>query len=85
MIKKRIVASILTAVLLTGSLGVSVHAEEDNAQTENIAADVEVTAEDSFGAMTADLLDGEIDKQEENDGCNIFSIEMDGTEASVEL
>ena len=66
MIKKRIVASILTAVLLIGSLGVSVQAEEDNAQTENIAADVEVTAEDSFGAMTANLLDGEIDKQEEN-------------------
>ena len=85
MIKKRIVASILTAVLLIGSLGVSVQAEEDNAQTENIAADVEVTAEDSFGAMTANLLDGEIDKQEENDGCNIFSIEMDGAEASVEL
>ena len=85
MIKKRIVACILTAVLLTGSLGISVQAEEDNEQTDNIAADMEVTAEDSFGAMTADLLDGEIEKQEENEGCNIFSIEMDGTEASVEL
>lgn len=85
MIKKRIAACILTAVLLTGSLGTSVQAEEDNGQTENIAADVEVTAEDSFGAMTADFLDGEIEKQEENDGCNIFSIEMDGTEARVEF
>ena len=85
MIKKRIVAGILTAVLLTSSLGVSVQAEEDNEQTGNIAADVEVTAEDSFGAMTADLLDGEIEKQEENDGCNIFSIEMDGIEASVDF
>lgn len=84
MIKKRIIASILIVVLLTASLGIPVQAEENNEQ-ENIEANVKVMSEDSFGEMTADLLEGEIEEQEENDGCNIFSIEVNGNQADVEF
>lgn len=85
MIKKRITAALLTAALLLSSMGMPVQAEENEGESGEINTDVGVTARDSFGAMTTDLIDGEIAEQEENDGCNIFSIEVTGTQAEVEF
>ena len=86
MIRKRITAALLTAALVLTSMSFTAQAEESGEQTENnITTEVEVTAGDSFGTMTADLIDGEIAEQEENDGCNIFSIEVNGNQADVEF
>lgn len=83
MIKKRITIFVLIFVLLLESTNVMAQSEENNQQTSGISTEVELTTGDSFGAMTADLIDGKITEQEENDGCNIFSIDINGTQADV--
>ena len=47
--------------------------------------DYSVEGENSFGMMLADEINAEITEQQENNGFNVFSVEMDGKTASVEL
>ena len=50
-----------------------------------IDSDFEVEGTNSFGAMLANALSDEMAEQEENNGCNIFSVEIAGPTAAVEL
>lgn len=53
---------------------------EPNSQMET---NISVQGTNSFGNLLTNELTAEMDKQEENNGCNIFSIEMNGTNATV--
>lgn len=53
---------------------------EPNSQMET---DISVQGTNSFGNLLTNELTAEMDKQEENNGCNIFSIDMNGTDATV--
>ena len=44
-----------------------------------------VTGSDSFGEMLGEILSEKISEQQANNGCNIFSVEMNGTTAVVEF
>ena len=53
---------------------------EPNSQMET---DISMQGTNSFGNILTNELTAEMDKQEENNWCNIFSIEMNGTDATV--
>lgn len=61
-------------------------AKAENSVSEpepQIKTDVSVEGTDSFGNLLTSELSKEMDRQEENNGCNIFSIEMNGADATV--
>ncbi len=89
---KRILAAILAAALSFGTLSDvgTVYAKttpiSDAQQTESLAKmedNLSLRATNSFGNLLVNAIDGEALEQEENEGNNIFSIEMSGTQASV--
>lgn len=83
--KNRITAVLLTLALLFTSIPVTaVQAEETMSSQEN-TVDVTAEATDSFGEMLEETVNGEIEEQEENNGCNIFSVEVEGNKASAEF
>ena len=84
--KKRITAIIVTLSLLFGNnMPIVVYADETKENTSEVAADISVDSTDSFGAMLTDIIEEETEQEADNDGCNIFSIEIEGTEALVEF
>ena len=78
--------SALTALVMTYTviLGVlPVNAEEAQSAQPTIENDFSIEGTNSFGNMLTDSLDGKMDEQEENNGCNVFSAEVTGNEATV--
>ena len=56
---------------------------ESSAELSTESLDIQAT--NSFGSILAKEISTEQTKQLANNGCNVFSIEMDGTEANVEF
>lgn len=92
----RILAFMLIVVLTFGSGSISVLAEtvsENEISGEQVDRnqigisenDLEVEGTDSFGRMFAEALEEKTYEQQENNGYNIFAIEMNGKEATVNL
>lgn len=80
---RRITAVMLSFIMiLAGIPAFPVQADEPEDRQE-VQTEMSVETTDSFGNMVADMMTGEVQEQEENDGCNIFSIEVDRTKASV--
>ena len=88
--KKRIV-SILTSMLMVFSLSAYVPAvgagaeTAANESTDGVSMDngeVSVEGTNSFGNMLTDTLSEKIDEQQENNGCNVFSVEMTDTKTA---
>ncbi len=82
---KRRIISFLTSFIMIFSLVAyapltSVHAESTTSGNQNkITAnngDVSIEGTNSFGNLLTSVLTEKIDQQEENNGCNIFSVEM---------
>lgn len=82
---KRRIISFLTSFIMIFSLVAyapltSVHAESTTSGNQNkITAnngDVSIEGTNSFGNLLTSALTEKIDQQEENNGCNIFSVEM---------
>ena len=88
--KKRIV-SILTSMLMVFSLSAYVPAvgagaeTAANESTDGVSMDnskVSVEGTNSFGNMLTDTLSEKIDEQQENNGYNVFSVEMTDTKTA---
>ena len=88
--KKRIV-SILTSMLMAFSLSAYVPAvgagaeTAANESTDGVSMDngeVSVEGTNSFGNMLTDTLSEKIDEQQENNGYNVFSVEMTDTKTA---
>lgn len=56
--RKRISAVLIMGILLLNSIEIPVQAEEARENDGDVTTDVEVKAEDSFGAMTEELISG---------------------------
>ncbi len=82
---KKFISCILVMVMTISIFGtLPTNAEngslEPNSQMET---DVSIQGTNTFGNLLTSELTAEMDKQEENSGCNIFSIEMNGTDAAI--
>lgn len=80
---KKITAVLLAFVLLFSGIPVTAVQADEPKESQELKNDMTIESTDSFGNMVADMMTGEVQEQEENDGCNIFSIEVNGTKASV--
>lgn len=82
--------SILLSIVMTFTFvcsTITTSAEESaqsGAYMPSIENDISVTGTNSFGNMISYELSEEMDKQEENNGCNVFSAEVTGKTVSVE-
>ena len=56
--RKRISALLMMGILWLNSIEIPVQAEEARENDGDVTTDVEVKAEDSFGAMTEELISG---------------------------
>jgi len=81
---------ILAIMFVTVGSGYTVYAENPNEEAgpvtnieNDMQSDVSVTGSNSFGALLAESIDEERQEQQENDGYNIFSIEMLDKDATV--
>lgn len=89
-ISKKVVSVILVLCLMCSVFSVSAFAVSDNSvgnqgvQT-GIGDDMNVKSTNSFGSLLTSELEQEADKQEENNGINIFSVEVTGKTASAEF
>lgn len=87
---KRFLAGFIAVVLLLNN---SVFAEmryvdsgmdeKSDAIAVSSGEEMRVKGTNSFGSMLAKSLTDEMDEQDSNDGCNVFSIEVNGKEATV--
>lgn len=89
-LKKRIISLILilTVLLSNGFFSDNVLAETIESKTEDATIvegekDIVASGNDSFGNMFAKEINNKVDEQQENNGNNIFSVEMNGNVASV--
>lgn len=82
---KKFISCILVMVITMSLFGtLPANAENDSLEPNaQIETDISVQGTNSFGNLMTRALTTEMDKQEENNGCNIFSIEMNGANASV--
>lgn len=73
-------------MLITGiSTSIPIYASEknNNIMFSERMNDLVIRSENSFGNLLASELDAKMNEQKENNGCNIFSIEVNGKEAAV--
>lgn len=89
-IGKKVVSVILVLCLMCSVLSVSAFAASDNVDGSQgvqtgIGDDMNVKSTNSFGSLLTSELEQEADKQEENNGINIFSVEVTGKTASAEF
>lgn len=61
-----------------------VETTDDNAVSSGLTNDMTITSTNSIGTMLQSELTDVVEEQEQNDGYNIFSVEVEGTEAIVE-
>lgn len=91
----RLIGKKMMAALLAGTMMFTTAAQTVASAIEtnyNTPADVSVSDEEltieatnSFGSILAKEISAEQTEQLANNGCNVFSIEMDGTQANVEF
>ena len=82
---KKIISCVLALVMtlsIFGTFPVSAEPKSDSTAPQ-IGTNVSVAGTNSFGNLLTEELNAEMDRQEENNGCNIFSIEMNGATADV--
>lgn len=82
---KKWISCILVMVMTISIFGI-LPANAENSSLEpnsQMETDISVRGTNSFGNLLTNELTAEMDKQEENNGCNIFLIEMNGTDATV--
>ncbi|MGN0594766.1 MAG: RCC1 domain-containing protein [Hominimerdicola sp.] len=83
------IISFITAVTLAFSafaMPVTVYGEDETnvvSQTSINSDEMSVSATNSFGELMTNVIESKTDEQQENQGYNIFSIEMDGSTANV--
>ena len=86
---KKILSVTLVVCLLCSMIVVNVSAENFNAdERQNMQTDigdVNIKGTDSFGNLLTSEFEQEADKQEQNNGINIFSVEVEGNKATVEF
>lgn len=82
---KKFISCILVMLMTISFFGIlPANAESDSLEPNtHMETDISVQGTNSFGNLMTNELTAEMDKQEENNGCNIFSIEMNGKEATV--
>ncbi len=89
-IGKKVISAVLTLCIVCSVFSVTAFAESESAvggqgvQT-NIGDDMNIRGTNSFGSMVTSELEQESDKQEENNGFNIFSVEVTGKTATAEF
>lgn len=74
-------ALVMTCTVILGVLPVS--AEETQSAQPSIENDISIEGTNSFGNLLTDSLDEKMDEQQANNGCNVFSAEVTGNEATV--
>lgn len=82
---KKIISCVLALVMtlsIFGTFPVGAEPKSDSTAPQ-IGTNVSVAGTNSFGNLLTEELNAEMDRQEENNGCNIFSIEMNGATADV--
>lgn len=89
-IGKKVVSVILVLCLMCSVLSMSAFAASDNVDGSQgvqtgIGDDMNVKSTNSFGSLLTSELEQEADKQEENNGINIFSVEVTGETATAEF
>ncbi len=90
MIVRRIAAALLANVMVftTAVQTITAGAETGKSAAENVSLsndEINVESTNSFGSILAKEISAEQEEQLANNGCNVFSIEMDGTQANVEF
>ncbi|MCI9005829.1 MAG: leucine-rich repeat protein [Lachnospiraceae bacterium] len=83
---KQILAGMLSIIVVLSSINIiEPMAAEVTEEKESIQLQEDFVAEgnNGFGNILADVVNNKADQQEENNGCNIFSIRMEGTQAKV--
>ena len=90
MMVRRIVAALLANVFLftTAVQTLTAGAETNKSDAENISLsndEINIESTNSFGSILAKEISAEQEEQLANNGCNVFSIEMDGTQANVKF
>lgn len=87
---RRIVAALLANVMIftTSVQTINAGAETKKSAAENVSLsndEIKIESTNSFGSILAKEISAEQEEQLANNGCNVFSIEMDGTQANVEF
>ncbi len=87
---KKVVSLILVVCLMCSVFSISTSAtSDDTSGNQNILTgigdDMSVKSTNSFGNLLTSELEQEADKQEENNGINIFSVEVTGKTATAEF
>ena len=87
---KKIVSVLLAVCLMCSVFSISAFAtSDDTSSNQNIQTDIgddmSVKSTNSFGNLLVAELEQETDKQQENNGINIFSVEVTGKTAAVEF
>ncbi|MEE0761705.1 MAG: hypothetical protein UIM27_01880 [Acutalibacteraceae bacterium] len=86
---KKILSVTLVVCLLCSMIVVNVSAENSNSgEEQNMQTnidDMSIKGTDSFGSLLTSEFEQEADKQEQNNGINIFSVDVVGSIATVEL
>ncbi len=83
----RICAVLLTIAIMISTVPISVFASEsvDNSVNPSLENDISVDSTNSFGGLLSQTINAEMEKQLENNGFNVFSIQYNEGEASVSL
>ena len=82
--KKAVSALTSLVIACTAAIGViPVNAEETQAVQPVMGNDVSIEGTNSFGNLLTESFDEKMNEQQENDGCNVFSAEVTGNEATV--
>lgn len=88
--RKRIVATIMTIALIITSGGMPAKSsaakiKKFNETNTAIEENLSIKSTNSFGELLADSVENEINEQENNEGYNVFSVEVDGKVADVSM
>ncbi len=78
---KKFISFMLSLTLILSGLAIPVSSNES--EEINVENEISVKGTNSFGEMVEDVVDETLEDQKENNGCNIFSVEVYGNEAVV--
>ena len=83
----RICAVLLTIAIMISTAPISVFASEsvENTMNPSLENNIAVDSTNSFGGLMSQTINAEMEKQLENNGFNVFSVEYNEGEALVEL
>lgn len=87
---KKLLSLLLTAVMtvsmITSAIPVSAeeNADADQQNNSSVGSEVSVEGTNSLGDLLTDAISEEAEEQQQNNGCNVFSVEMNGNYAIVD-